>query len=249
MKKLTVDFIKSEIHKIAPGYHCLSDVYYNNRTKLRIQCDKNHEYLVTWDKLKQGYRCSKCAGNQKLTIEFVKNETIKLAPGYQCFSNFYVNNNTKLFMMCDKNHKYKVRWQDFRNGDRCPECNRMNRLGKGNNRYRHDLTEQERLNGQNRNHDLQTHNWRKNIFERDRYVCQFCLKVGCRLNAHHIHNYADHKDLRFDIDNGITLCITCHKEFHQLFGVKNNNKDQLDRWFAAREKILKIRKKYYLSAL
>ena len=39
---------------------------------------------------------------------------------------------------------------------------------------------------------------------------------GCkskkRLNAHHIQKWASASALRFDVDNGITLCYWCHKK-------------------------------------
>lgn len=57
--------------------------------------------------------------------------------------------------------------------------------------------------------------WRKNIFERDDYTCQKCRIKGKQLNAHHIKPWALFPDLRFEISNGITLCVTCHKEEHK----------------------------------
>ena len=53
-------------------------------------------------------------------------------------------------------------------------------------------------------------NWRKTIFERDSYTCQVCREVGVYLEAHHIKSWASFPDLRFDIENGITLCKECH---------------------------------------
>lgn len=73
--------------------------------------------------------------------------------------------------------------------------------------------------------------WRDCVFARDNYTCQCCGKAGGKLQAHHLENFADNIDLRFDIDNGITLCFECHSpivkgSFHNLYGSKNNNSEQ-----------------------
>lgn len=63
--------------------------------------------------------------------------------------------------------------------------------------------------------------WRKSVFERDKYTCQDCNKLGGTLHAHHIFPFASHKDLRFDINNGKTLCVKCHKTYHPNMNFKN----------------------------
>ena len=54
--------------------------------------------------------------------------------------------------------------------------------------------------------------WRRKIFTRDNFTCQNCGIRGGRLNAHHVASWVDYPDKRYDVDNGITLCVECHKK-------------------------------------
>src|SRR3990167_3138773 len=60
-------------------------------------------------------------------------------------------------------------------------------------------------------HSFEYEEWRKKVFERDLYTCQECGQVGGYLHADHIKRFADYPELRFELSNGQTLCIDCHK--------------------------------------
>lgn len=75
--------------------------------------------------------------------------------------------------------------------------------------------------------------WSKTIKERDGYCCQ---NPNCRsrvgiMHAHHIDSYVDNPYLRTSVTNGITLCVSCHTEFHSIFGKGGNNRRQIDEFF------------------
>ena len=66
------------------------------------------------------------------------------------------------------------------------------------------------------------------VFARDGYICQKIGTKGGKLHAHHILNFSEYPELRFAIDNGVTLSDKAHKEFHKKYGIKNNTREQLE---------------------
>ena len=68
--------------------------------------------------------------------------------------------------------------------------------------------------------------WRAEVFKRDKYTCQKCGKRGRRLQVHHIkpfYKIMEDNKLKtveqakkckelWDMENGTTLCIPCHKQ-------------------------------------
>lgn len=73
--------------------------------------------------------------------------------------------------------------------------------------------------------------WRKAVYERDNYICQWCGERGCRLNADHIKSFASYPELRFEVSNGRTLCVDCHKKTENY--LVNKCRDKLGRFAEA----------------
>ena len=57
--------------------------------------------------------------------------------------------------------------------------------------------------------------WRSKVFERDNWTCQTCDVRGIKLHAHHIKKWSEYKQLRYDVENGVSLCEDCHRLTHK----------------------------------
>lgn len=90
---------------------------------------------------------------------------------------------------------------------RCLACDRKSRNGHGNANWKGGITPfNKKLRASE--HYRQ---WRTAVFERDGYTCVWCGQRGGKLNADHIKPFSTHPALRFEISNGRTLCVDCHK--------------------------------------
>jgi len=107
---------------------------------------------------------------------------------------------------------------------RCRDCYRKFSVGTNNSHWRGGITPQ---NSKTRNR-LDYTMWRKAILERDNFTCQKYKIRGGDLVVHHINNFAEFPELRFSIDNGITLSKKAHNEFHKIYGKRNNTREQLE---------------------
>ena len=98
----------------------LSSDYVNNRSKLKYVCKNGHEAEITFHSFKQGYGCMKCSGNEKLTIEYVRD--FFKERGCTLLSTHYVNSKSKLQYICKNGHTTEIRFNDFQQGQGCMKC-------------------------------------------------------------------------------------------------------------------------------
>lgn len=70
------------------------------------------------------------------------------------------------------------------------------------------------INLKNTRLDINYQLWRDAIHKKYNETCQECGKTTGIMHAHHIKEYANNPEKRYDISNGILLCEECHKKLH-----------------------------------
>jgi len=82
--------------------------------------------------------------------------------------------------------------------------NRSNYYYHHNPNYKHGIYIKER-------------EWKEAVLLRDKFTCQECgnTKKQKRIDTHHIKARDKYPELIYDLDNGISLCISCHRSIHR----------------------------------
>ena len=109
--------------------------------------------------------------------------------------------------------------------------------GKNNPLYNHTLTDDERAATLFQRTSAQYKDIRNKTLKRDNFECVVCSSNE-RVVAHHLDGFDKHKDKRFELDNLVTLCGDCHKEFHHTFGYGGNTREQFENYFKNKTKII-----------
>jgi len=231
-KRLLIGYIKFYFKSC--NCKLLSKEYKNNREKLKYICECGNESEINFSNFKKGVRCKECQKG-KLSIIFKHSyDHVKKYfedNGCKLIEKKYKNSNTPLKYICECGNKSIIRFDEFKQGHRCSKCGASKRSGKNAYNYNSNLTDEDRMD---RRLIPGYKEWVKNVYKKDNWICQKCKirkdnkNKYKKLNAHHIEGYAQNRELRITVNNGITFCECCHKEFHKKYGTKNNTKYQLD---------------------
>lgn len=85
--------------------------------------------------------------------------------------------------------------------------NKPHPKGKEHPRYIIDRTQLARKDERN---DSAYNDWRKQVWLRDSFKCRINIDCSGKIEAHHILIWKDYPELRYNINNGITLCHAHH---------------------------------------
>jgi hypothetical protein len=107
------------------GGRCLSDEYFNSKSRLNWECVKGHRWSAVPVAVARGSWCPVCAHNQRLTLRELR--TIADRRGGECLSSKYTNKETKLKWQCAAGHEWFARPGDIKRGSWCNKC-AINRL-------------------------------------------------------------------------------------------------------------------------
>lgn len=216
------------------NYTLLENTYINSTFLMKYVCEKHpcEIQYISLHNLLNGSMCRFCRNeNNDIPSRYTLEDLQKIFSNNNCtlLSNKYENEESDLLYICNTHKEHGIfitTLRKFRkNMFKCPICFKENYTGENNPLYNYNKTQEERL--QDRKY-YEYSQWRINVFKRDNYTCQCCKNKGTYLNAHHIENYSSNIEKRLDINNGITLCKDCHKQFHIIYGKYNNNLEQLD---------------------
>ncbi len=85
---------------------------------------------------------------------------------------------------------------------------RINQTGEKNHKWIADRT---KLAKRQERNDMAYKEWRMNVWKRDGFKCKIANK-DCegRIEAHHILGWTEYLELRYEVNNGITLCHAHH---------------------------------------
>lgn len=119
-EKLRIELIKI----LELKNHKLVEKYIDEKTKLKIICEKGHQYEATPREIKKGKKCPTCKNNNIKKILKSKQKFYEMAEseGYTIIGE-YRGDKTKIELICPNGHNYFVRPGAFKNlNNRCPHC-------------------------------------------------------------------------------------------------------------------------------
>ena len=183
--------------KIFCSNKCRGDFNNIKVKKICKECDKEFKIHSSRSQKGGGKFCSnKCRGKSQQGSESW-NRGLKLS----------IEHRRKI----SESHKGKTTWNKGMRGEYYlyPNGRTMPWLiGKNNPNWKEGITpENERIRK-----TKEYKEWAYRVKERDDYICCDCGERGKKLHSDHIKPFSIYPELRFNLDNGQTLCIDCHRE-------------------------------------
>ena len=201
--------------------------YKGTHSPIRCVCPAGHVQMkCPSGLLLAGRGCQRCAGLSKKTQSEI--ETEFAAAGWKV-AGVYINSSLPMDCICPNGHAVKKSLDGLRlRIDGCYICAGQVPV--------HPMEWRKRRNERLKNH----REWQPLVLARDGFKCVICGSTN-NLNAHHLNSYHRYIKDRYDLANGVTLCLPHHGSpfarikgsFHVEYGFMNNTKEQFEEYKAS----------------
>jgi hypothetical protein len=212
--------------------YCSQACYKTGKTIKCKACGK--EFYAPMSRVKQGVKyCSqKCwtkieGGRQAQKNK--ENRRGKLLKCPECGKEFYRYPSTLYSLRCSKKcankyiarlykgRKYSIPWRQHLSEamkGRPSWCKGKigilkGRKGSSSNLWKGGITSPQIL----ARHSSEFKLWRREVLKRDGHKCKICGSDK-DLHAHHIKDFTEYPELRYEVENGLTVCVNCHGKIH-----------------------------------
>lgn len=216
-----------------------------------VKCDCGIESEVSLHSLRnknKSNKCRTCSKSIDLT-GMIFNYVTVLSKSHQNKYGQWIYN-----CQCVCGKKYEVKGDSLKKGK---SCGCKNQKGESHFNYGKFGENSSAWKGGiiNYNYEKDTRTYIKlcinpKIIQRDNNTCVCCNTRNELKNVHHIYSYKHFEQLRTNEYNLITLCLSCHKKFHKMFGYKANTLHELELFmnkeYIYRSELLEEYSRYYL---
>lgn len=215
--------------------------YVDSKTPFSTTCSCGNTFSATWNNLHREDRratCSACSyvalGEASLDL----NKTALLAElAIHKGATLLSRSADSLTYLCSCGEEVSIHGGSSK-GVRaeqltfmCRKCSRSYFSGPNHPNWNPERLDSDRTE---RHYDPRYSIWVKEVLRSNDYTCAISGRRGGKLAAHHLFNWADHPELRFEVTNGIPLDPDLHKEFHHVYGRKHNTLEQFREFFLSK---------------
>ena len=169
--------------------------YKGYHVPILCSCPAGHKQMKRPSGLIAGKGCDRCAGLVKKSDEEIQKAFGEF--GWAVIGK-YINTSTPIECVCPRGHVVKKSLDCLKISPKgCVVCSGQVPI--------HSLEKRRRRNERVKNY----RKWSPLILAGDEHKCVICGSTD-GLNAHHLNSYHKDIDKRYDLDNGVSLCVRHH---------------------------------------
>jgi len=225
----------AEVSEIFSRECCIlkTEEYINTNQKLNFICICSKFCKMSLRDFKLYNMCKECYVTYKNRKRFIRWNIKFNQEGCILLTTECKRTDQNIKYICKCGRESTTQFYRFKNGQKCMKCrDEEYNIGEKHRDWKGGITPE---NTKIRK-SLEYQKWRDSVLHRDNYTCKCCEANTKSLQVHHIDSFADFKELRYILENGITLCFFCHSpkmkgSFHHTYGTHNNSIFELQDYF------------------